>query len=42
VVTILVVAVRFAAAEKDDDREINHDEERVDRFAEMMDEEDDN
>ena len=39
----LAVAIRFASAEMGDDREIDHDssdEGRVDRFAEMMDEED--
>ena len=39
----LVVAIRFATAESEDSREINHessDESRVDRFAEMMDEDD--
>ena len=39
----LVVAIRFATAESEDGREINHessDEIRVDRFAEMMDEDD--
>jgi hypothetical protein len=38
----LVVAIRFATAEPEDEREINHDsdnEGRVDRFAEMMEEE---
>ena len=38
----LAVAIRFASAEMSDDREIDHDspdEGRVDRFAEMMDEE---
>ena len=42
----LAVAIRFAAAEPEsDDREVDHDadeeDERVDRFADMMDEEDD-
>ena len=39
----LVVAIRFATAESEDAREINYessDDDRVDRFAEMMDEED--
>jgi hypothetical protein len=44
VVIGLFVAIRLATADlREDDREINHDsqdEERVDRFAEMMDEED--
>ena len=38
----LAVAIRFASAEMGDDREIDHDSSddgRVDRFAEMMDEE---
>jgi hypothetical protein len=39
----LVVAIRFATAESEDAREINYessDDDRVDRFAEMMDDED--
>jgi len=44
VVIGLAVAIRLATSDiGEDDREVNHDsqdEERVDRFAEMMDEED--
>ncbi len=39
----LAVAIRFASAEMSDDREIDHDsldDGRVERFDEMMDEED--